>query len=142
MKCHDLTRLPMTRETPSEGVTICRRWVRPNVSVSFYRSVGRHRKEVFGEDVDVFWPERWLVDTKKVTQMMIVVNAFGSGKYSCLRRNISMPELLEFVPSLRWEFEVGFKEVFTEYGGSEADYYSILTCRTRKFLGTWRYTLL
>jgi cytochrome P450 len=56
------------------------------------------RKDIFGEDADLFRPERWIVDgdngnihqvteMKKTTEMI-----FGYGKYQCLGKNIAWME--------------------------------------------------
>jgi cytochrome P450 len=61
-----------------------------------------HSKDVFGEDADIFSPDRWLpredVDPAKEkdrirTMDQIVDLCFGAGKWQCLGRPIAMIEL-------------------------------------------------
>ena len=106
MRCHLTSRLPTLRDTPANGLHICGSWVPPGVSVGVYGSVVHHRREVFGEDVDVFRPERWLDEEEKVRRMRNTMFSFGSGKYSCLGRHLSKLEILKFIPSVMREFEV------------------------------------
>ena len=54
------------------------------------------RQTIFGEDVDVFRPERWLVerDEGKLAAMNRTVDlVFGYGKYQCLGRPIALTEM-------------------------------------------------
>jgi cytochrome P450 len=106
MRCHWTTRFPQLRDVPKGGIIICGNWVPPGVTVSTYGSVLHHRKEVFGDDVDVFRPERWLGEKERVQVMRNTMFSFGSGKYSCLGRHLSKLEILKFVPSVLREFDV------------------------------------
>lgn len=65
------------------------------------------RKDIFGEDAEVFRPERWIIrhdggnkqqvaEMKKTTEMI-----FGYGKYQCLGKNIAWMEYSKAI------FEVG-----------------------------------
>ncbi len=54
------------------------------------------RQSIFGEDVDVFRPERWLVekDEGKLAAMNRTVDlVFGYGRYQCLGRPIALTEM-------------------------------------------------
>lgn len=52
------------------------------------------RKDIFGEDADLFRPERWIVDdTNQVAEMKKTTELiFGYGKYQCLGKNIAWME--------------------------------------------------
>lgn len=54
-------------------------------------------KEIFGEDVDVFSPERWLeehVPIEKVRERELTLELiFGYGRWQCLGKNLAMIEL-------------------------------------------------
>jgi cytochrome P450 len=62
------------------------------------------RDPVFGEDTDVFVPERWLDVSKEQAQKMFTTMelVFGSGRYGCLGRAVAYIELDKVI------FEVGF----------------------------------
>lgn len=78
-----------------------------------YGSVIHHRKDVFGEDVEVFRPERWMDNEEKVRRMRTTLFAFGSGKYSCLGKNLSRLELFKVIPELIRAFEVSPGQICT-----------------------------
>jgi len=105
MRCHMVTRLPFTRETPAGGLTVCGTWVPPGMSVSVYAPVVHQSREVFGEDVKVFRPERWLEDKEKAKQMQNTLFHFGHGKYSCLGKSIARLEIIKMIPSVLREFD-------------------------------------
>ena len=75
-----------------------------------------HRdREIFGEDVEKFRPERWLVNesdsvhTKKqeakVKEMERHLLHFGVGPYTCIGRNIALMEIYKVIPALIREFD-------------------------------------
>ncbi|KAL1594629.1 hypothetical protein SLS60_010390 [Paraconiothyrium brasiliense] len=65
------------------------------------------RKDIFGEDADLFRPERWIVDEsggdiKKITEMKKTTELiFGYGKYQCLGKNIAWMEYSKAVFEVR-----------------------------------------
>ncbi len=70
-----------------------------------FLAVGRS-KAVWGEDANVFRPERWLTaDDLELKRMLAAVDThFGAGKYSCMGKPIAMMELHKAV------FEVSVNE--------------------------------
>ncbi|KAI0834132.1 cytochrome P450 [Hypoxylon sp. FL0890] len=67
-------------------------------------------KKYWGEDADVFRPERWLEADEETLEMMtgVIETLFGSGRYKCLGRAIAQMELNKvFVELLRrYDFSV------------------------------------
>ena len=54
------------------------------------------RRDIFGDDVDLFRPERWLLEedeTKLAVMNRTVDLVFGYGKYQCLGRPIALTEI-------------------------------------------------
>ena len=70
------------------------------------------RKEVFGEDVDVFRPERWLEGGKERSAEMkkVVDLVFGHGRYGCAGKVEAFLELNKvFVEPLRdFDFQLAY----------------------------------
>ncbi|KAL9016822.1 MAG: hypothetical protein Q9185_005819 [Variospora sp. 1 TL-2023] len=74
-----------------------------------YCAWGLHRsKAIFGEDADVFRPERWLhVTGDRLLEMNRVVDlVFGSGKYSCLGKPVVFLELRKIVVTLFRQYDI------------------------------------
>jgi cytochrome P450 len=66
-----------------------------------------HDRDCFGEDADIFRPERWLTDdTERVIAMERASLGFGSGKRVCLGRHIAELEIKKVIPTLLLRFKV------------------------------------
>ncbi|PVH70068.1 cytochrome P450 [Cadophora sp. DSE1049] len=111
LRLHTVARLATPRDTPPGGATICDTYIPAGVTVNVMPSVVHHRRDVFGEDVDVFRPERWLQGKEKSSKMLSTLFAFGAGKYSCLGRNIAMLEMLKFIPSVLRDFDASLPHI-------------------------------
>jgi cytochrome P450 len=86
-----------SKQAPEGGDTICGYYVPGGTQVA-HNFFGMMRlKSIWGEDADVFRPERWLEAEKeeeRVKYLNSVVDLdFGSGKYQCLGKRIASMEL-------------------------------------------------
>jgi len=67
-------------------------------------------KEIFGEDVNVFRPERWLEDfnpVEKIRERELTLELiFGYGRWQCLGKNVAMIELNKVFVELLRRFEL------------------------------------
>jgi cytochrome P450 len=96
------------RVVPPQGATICGHFVPGGTEVGCNAWVLHRNKATFGSDVDLYRPERWLVDDKaKVRQMDNAMFQFGAGHHTCIGKNISLLEIYKLVPSLLKTFTVG-----------------------------------
>lgn len=61
-----------------------------------------HNKGFWGEDADLFRPERWLeTNEARLEEMTDCLDAvFGFGRYKCLGRSIAMMELSKSLPEV------------------------------------------
>jgi cytochrome P450 len=59
-------------------------------------ALGR-RKETFGEDVEIFRPERWLENEGHRREWERSDVTFGSGAWVCLGKNLAMMEICKVV---------------------------------------------
>lgn len=75
-------------------------------------------KSVYGEDAEVFKPERWLVSEEEKWRLQRFDFSFGFGSRACLGRNIAIMELNKVVASLMLGFEMRLRteEEGVEYG--------------------------
>ncbi|KAG4293831.1 hypothetical protein FPRO06_00416 [Fusarium proliferatum] len=98
------------KQVPPEGDTISGFFVPGGTQVGqgFY-AVGRSRL-VWGDDADVFRPERWLLaDEDRLRDMVATLDThFGHGKYSCLGKPIALMEIHKAVFELfkRYDFAI------------------------------------
>lgn len=106
-RMHPAAGLPLERVVPPQGATICGEAIAGGVIVGCSAWVLHRRPEVFGADVDVFRPERWLeTDGEKLKMMNSTMFQFGAGPRTCIGKNISLMEIYKLVPSFLRRFEV------------------------------------
>jgi hypothetical protein len=93
-------------------------------------------KEVWGNDADVFRPERWLeADEERLRVMNGVVDlTFGYGKYSCLGKPIAMMELNKIFVEVRCSISCP-RETNKTCNGANTD-------RTRQLLRRYDFTIV
>jgi hypothetical protein len=110
--------LPLERIVPEPGVEIAGRYVKGGTIVGCSAWLIHRRPEIFGTDVDVYRPERWLVDEslpeseraereRRIREMNGHMFQFGMGPRTCIGKNISLLEMYKVVPSLLRRFDVG-----------------------------------
>lgn len=85
----------MAKEVPPEGDTIDGQFIPGGTSIG-YCAFGIFRsKELWGEDADVFRPERWIDNPpdhlKEMEQNLELIFAYG--RYKCLGRDVAQMEL-------------------------------------------------
>jgi len=86
----------MQKRVPDGGATLNGQYVPDGTKIAYCGWVVQRRKENFGEDANVFRPERWLeVDEEERLKKMERVTdlVFGSGRYGCLGKSIAVLEL-------------------------------------------------
>lgn len=104
--------LILERRTPSQGIDILGEHIPGGVIVGCNAWVLHRRPEVFGEDVNVFRPERWIeADSSKLKEMKATMFQFGAGPRTCIGKNISLLEVYKLVPTFLRNFEVSLDPV-------------------------------
>lgn len=74
MRLHPAVGIPMPRYVPKGGAEIDGKWFPAGTVVGINAWVVHHDRGVFGQDADVFRPERWLeADTKAMERSMYQV---------------------------------------------------------------------
>ncbi|APA08465.1 hypothetical protein sscle_04g032350 [Sclerotinia sclerotiorum 1980 UF-70] len=122
-RLHPAAGLPLERVVPEQGLEIAGEWIKGGTIVGCNAWVIHHRREIFGEDVEVFRPERWLVDEekdgeaeeKRIKEMNGTMLMFGMGARSCIGRNISLLEIYKLVPSFLRRFEIALEHPDQEW---------------------------
>lgn len=111
-RLHPAPGLPMERIVPAQGADIGGRFVKGGTIVGVSAWVVHRKKDVFGDDVEVFRPERWIVEKgdeegeKRVKEMTGLMLQFGMGARTCIGKNISLLEIYKLVPTVLRRFEV------------------------------------
>lgn len=97
----------MERVTLPQGVEIAGHKVPGNVIVGCNPHAVHRDKATFGEDADVYRPERWLeASDAQAHEMWKGMLHFGSGSHTCLGRHISVMEVYKLGASLLHNYKV------------------------------------
>lgn len=109
-RMHPAVGLLLERVTPPEGANICGQYVPGGTVVGCNAWVIHQDKEVFGEDADIYRPERWLesegAEPDRLSRMKQSMFQFGAGSRTCIGKNISLMETYKFIPTFLRKFEV------------------------------------
>ncbi|KAL4882549.1 hypothetical protein BJY04DRAFT_206823 [Aspergillus karnatakaensis] len=99
--------LLLERVVPPSGVEISGHFIPGGTIVGCSAWVMHRREEIFGPDVDVFNPDRWLtVSEDKLKVMNGTMLQFGAGARTCIGKNISLMEIYKLIPSFLRRFDV------------------------------------
>ena len=109
LRYHPATAQILPRFVPKGGVQICGKFLPEGTVVGCNAWTVHRDKALYGEDADIFRPERWLeAIPEHARKMEALLFTFGGGKRACVGKNIAMLEITKFVPELfrRIEFEL------------------------------------
>ncbi|PQE30301.1 cytochrome P450 protein [Rutstroemia sp. NJR-2017a WRK4] len=137
-RLHPAPGLPLERVVPEQGMEIAGEWVKGGTIVGCNAWVIHHRREIFGEDVDVYRPDRWLVEEgkdreaeeKRIKEMNGTMLHFGMGARTCIGKNISLLEIYKLVPSMLRTFEIRLEDPSQEWKLHNAWFVRQLNFRT------------
>ncbi|KAL1965265.1 hypothetical protein VTN77DRAFT_5867 [Rasamsonia byssochlamydoides] len=106
-RVHPAAGLPLERVVPAQGMDIAGHWVPGGTIVGCSAWVIHRREEIFGPDVDLYRPERWLEASEEQLKVMNgTMFQFGAGSRTCIGKNISLMEIYKLVPSFLRRFDV------------------------------------
>ena len=120
MRIRPAVGLNITRLIPPEGAEIDGTWYPGGTRVALNGWVLHRNKSIFGSDVTVFRPERWLDgDAKNMERFMFQVrilhaanqafadgSQFGGGAHLCIGKNLALLEMNKTLPLLLREYEL------------------------------------
>lgn len=99
---------PMERKVPVGGATIAGVFFPEGTGVGCMPAAVHLDKKAFGEDSDVFRPERWLeADEESLRSMEAAHLGFSRGRRVCLGQNIAVMQMKKVIPALILGFDVG-----------------------------------
>ncbi|KAI1763920.1 cytochrome P450 [Hypoxylon sp. FL1150] len=95
LRIRPITTHRLSKEVPPGGDTIHGKFIPAGTSIGVNHYSMLHSKTVFGEDADVFRPERFLeVDATALTELQRHVElAFGYGRWMCAGKSVALMEL-------------------------------------------------
>ncbi|KAI8962619.1 cytochrome P450 [Daldinia sp. FL1419] len=107
MRIHPSVGLMYERYVPSDGDTICGKYIPGGTIVGINPWVTHYDPGVF-PNPESFIPERWLDSTEEELKLMeqSFFN-FGAGARTCIGKHIAMIEVTKLVPQLLRRFELG-----------------------------------
>lgn len=107
----------LERIVPAEGLTLPDgRFIAPDTKVGISAWVSSRDKDIYGEDSDVFRPERWLqADSEsdsdfaaRLRRMKECDFTFGAGRRVCTGQHLAAIELHKITATLFSHYEVRF----------------------------------
>ncbi|KAI0006341.1 cytochrome P450 [Xylariaceae sp. FL0662B] len=95
------------KKVPAGGDTICGKFIPAGTDIFVNLWSMLHNREVFGEDADVFRPERFLEcnEAKKAQLVRNIDLAFGHGRWQCPGKTLAWIELNKIFVELLREFD-------------------------------------
>ncbi|KAK4908910.1 hypothetical protein LTR66_017526 [Elasticomyces elasticus] len=105
-RVHPGTGYPLFRTVPKGGEVIAGQFFPEEVNVGVNSWVSHYDKDIFGQDADIFRPERWLESNKEqLIAMEQNYMPFGAGSRTCIGKNISLLEMGKLMPILVRDFD-------------------------------------
>ncbi|GAB7361737.1 hypothetical protein MBLNU230_g1784t1 [Neophaeotheca triangularis] len=120
LRMHPAVGLTLPRVVHADGAEIAGHYFPAGSVVGACPWVVHRNREVFGQDADVFRPERWLDEKgqwggETNGDMLRFFLAFGSGARMCLGKNISWMEMSKLVPTLFMHYNIELADPSAEW---------------------------
>jgi cytochrome P450 len=96
----------ITRLIPPGGAEIDGTWLPEGTSVALNGWVLHRDKKIFGDDAEVYKPERWLKDEESAKKMERYMFQFGGGSHLCIGRNLALLEMNKVLPRLIRDYHI------------------------------------
>ena len=103
---------PMERKVPFGGVEISGTFFPEGTSVGCMPSAVHFNPKAFGDDAEVFRPERWLeTDAQTLRAMEAAHLGFSRGRRVCLGQHIAVMQMKKVVAAIFMTFQVSYQNV-------------------------------
>ncbi|PMD32987.1 cytochrome P450 [Hyaloscypha variabilis F] len=104
LRFHTPVAFGLPRVAPPGGVTVLGRHFEEGVILSVNPWVIHRRREIFGEDADLFNPDRWMTDSGRNRERYLI--AFGVGYGQCPGRHLAQLELSKTTAMLIRDYDI------------------------------------
>jgi benzoate 4-monooxygenase len=104
LRIHSTSAMGLPRIVPAGGSEVCGRWFPEGTTVSVPAYTIHRDPAVWGEDADVYRPERWFEQNKEAMNKAFV--PFSFGPRSCVGRNLASMELLLLISTIVYRYDV------------------------------------
>jgi cytochrome P450 len=88
------------RVVPQEGCVIDGVFVPGGTEVTSYAYVVQRDRVLYGDDAELFRPERWLEGEKRTLVLDAAQFSFGMGSRVCLGKDIALMEMFKLLPEV------------------------------------------
>ncbi|KAM6538141.1 hypothetical protein FALCPG4_000026 [Fusarium falciforme] len=105
MRVHPSVQWSLPRYVPDSGLQIGSVDIPAGTEVGINPYVIHRNASIFGNDAEVFRPERWLENEEKAKEMDRHMVQFGTGSRVCLGKNISLMEMSKLLPEILRYFD-------------------------------------
>ncbi|KAL2808466.1 cytochrome P450 [Aspergillus granulosus] len=110
LRMHPPFCLPFERVVPKGGMTVGENYFPQGTIIGMSPYLVNRHKPTFGEDVEDWNPERWMVEKELKARREAAILTFGAGRRVCLGRHIAMLELKKIVPALLLQFDFELRD--------------------------------
>jgi len=104
LRIHSTSAMGLPRLVPEGGLTILGKYFPPNTVLSVPSYTIHRDKGVWGDDADVFRPERWF--ERNQTAIQKTFNPFSYGPRACVGRNLASMELQIIISSIFRRYDI------------------------------------
>ncbi|KAF3024757.1 hypothetical protein E8E14_005753 [Neopestalotiopsis sp. 37M] len=117
---------PMERLVPAGGATIAGMFFPEGTSVGCLPSAVHQNTGIYGNDANIYRPERWLTsDPDALRRMEATHMGFSRGRRVCLGQNVAIMQMKKVLPALLMKFEL---ELADPKAYLEADFSPAVAC--------------
>ncbi|KAI1153687.1 cytochrome P450 [Nemania diffusa] len=104
-----LSAYQLPRYVPQDGAQIGPYFIKQGAIAGISPRSMNRSKEIFGEDADVFRPERWIPQTSEeeraIKQQALLLTTFGMGSRSCVGRHLATIEMYKYIAQFFHNFD-------------------------------------
>ncbi|KAI4954248.1 hypothetical protein J4E91_001958 [Alternaria rosae] len=110
----------MPRYAPSEGITLCGKYIPAGYTVGMNPSIVSHDRDIFGKDALDFVPERWLQSEDRTRAMEKTILGWGAGTRTCVGRPLALTQIYKVTAEVlhRFDFKMAHDKPWKTHNAS------------------------